>query len=65
MKSCSYDACVFYGEIYCVGCLPSYLSPNSLGVQPIFANSEWGHYPICCECGEVHDYVVLLTKEVT
>ncbi len=65
MKSYSYYACVYNGEVYCNGCLPTSVAPYSSGAQPIFANSEWDYYPICCECGEVHDYVVLLTEEVT
>ncbi len=60
MKSYNYYACVLDGEVYCNECLPS-LS----GIEPIFANSEWDCYPVCCECGEVHDYVILLTGEVT
>ncbi len=65
MKSYNFYACTFNGDVYCNECLPDMVSVNSPQVHPIFPDSEWGHYPICCECGEVHDYAVLLTEEVT
>ena len=65
MKSYHYYACIFNGEVYCNECLPCYVAPTSQGVAPIFPDSEWDYYPICCECGEIHDYVVLLTEWVT
>lgn len=58
MKSYDYDAVVFDGEIYCIGCLPENISENEC--DPIFADSEWQSYPICCECQQVHHYVQML-----
>ncbi len=62
MESYDYEACVYNSEIYCIGCLPEGLDDESEGVDPIFADSEWDSYPVCCECGEVHDYVGLTTE---
>jgi hypothetical protein len=54
MKSFDYDAVVTEdGEICCVECAPK--GDHS----PIFADSEWDHYPVCEQCGAVHDYVSL------
>jgi len=57
MKAYDYHACVYHGEVYCVECLPDCVDPNSDGVYPVFAASEWDYYPSCAQCGEVHDYV--------
>ncbi len=65
MKSYDFYACIFDGEVYCNECLPSYVAPTSLSVAPIFPGSEWDYYPVCYECGETHDYVVLFIEEVT
>jgi hypothetical protein len=58
MKSYDYNAMVFDGDIYCIECLPS----NALKEKcdAIFADSEWDHYPVCCECQTVHHYVQML-----
>jgi len=59
MKSYDYDAVTFDGEVFCCGCLPDGLTVNSADVMPVFADSEWDGYPVCANCGEVHDYVSL------
>jgi hypothetical protein len=45
--------------LYCVDCLPDGIDVDSEDVSPIFADSEWNSYPVCCECGAKHDYVSL------
>lgn len=61
MKSYDYDAIVVDGEVYCVDCRPKSVRLDDPAVQPIFADSEWDSYPVCCECGTEHDYVTLLS----
>ena len=60
MKSYSHYACAFDSEVYCNSCLLDGASVDSQAVGPIFADSEWDDYPVCCKCGEIHDYVVKL-----
>ena len=60
MKSYDCEAVVYDGEIYCVECLPSEVDIQSEDVMPIFADSEWDNYPVCCICGYEHNYVNLL-----
>ena len=66
MHDYDYDAVLYDGEIYCTGCLPDGVDVDGVDAdgddicQPIFAGSEWDAYPICCQCGAVHDYVMLL-----
>lgn len=62
MYSYDYEAVVYDGEIYCVGCLPEGVSVDSDEVSPIFADSEWDYYPVCADCGTVHDYVNLTAE---
>lgn len=50
-------ACVYDGEVYCNGCLPDKFRRDPDEVSPIFADSEWDSVPVCCVCGEEHDYV--------
>ncbi len=63
MKAYDYDAVIFDGDVYCVGCLSDDVFStdcNVQPVQPIFAGEEWVKCPICCECGEEHDYMTIL-----
>jgi hypothetical protein len=56
IKSYDFDAMVFQDDVYCV----EHLTPRERAVaKPIFADSEWDYYPVCTECGYVHDYVNL------
>jgi len=57
MKSYDYEACTWEGEIFCLECLPESVTEKQ--IEPIFADSEWDSYPVCCECGIEHDYVSL------
>ena len=59
MKSWEFDAVVYDGEIYCVECLPEEARIKEDEAWPIFADSEWDHYPICDNCGMEHKYVGL------
>ncbi len=60
MKSYDFDAVTFGGDVYCNECLPSATTPESEEVYPIFADAEFEHVPVCCECGRNHNYVSLL-----
>ena len=60
MKAYDYNAVVYNGDVFCVKCLPHNVEVGSEEVFPIFAYEEWVHAPICCECGEEHDYVTIL-----
>jgi hypothetical protein len=57
---------IYDGEIYCTGCLPDGVDVDGVDgdgddiCNPIFAGSEWDTYPVCCHCGECHNYVTLL-----
>ena len=62
MKSYDFDAVVYDGEIYCIGCLPKIFPINRDDVHPIFADSEWGYYPVCTRCGKEHDYMSLIEE---
>lgn len=55
-----FDAVVYDGEIFCIACLPDGVNADSDEVSPIFAGSEWGYIPVCCECGTEHDYVTVI-----
>jgi hypothetical protein len=59
MKAWDYDAVVYAGETYCVGCLPDGVGETDPDVDPIFATSEVDGYPVCCNCGHTHDYMCL------
>jgi len=60
VKSFDYDAVIYDGEIYCIGCLPKEVDYTSDDVFPIFADSEWDTFPVCCVCNTEHEYVSLL-----
>lgn len=53
------DAVVYGGAVYCIDCLPQGVTTEDADVTPIFADSEWDHYPICDSCQAIHDYVSL------
>jgi hypothetical protein len=57
MKSYDYEAVAYDGDVYCLGCLPKGVDEKD--ADPIFADSEWDYYPVCCVCRGVHDYVNL------
>lgn len=59
MKSYDYEAVAYDADVYCVDCLPEEMDVESDEVSPIFADSEWDDIPVCCVCGEVHEYVGL------
>jgi hypothetical protein len=59
MKSYEYDAVVHDCAIYCVQCVPAGVKVEDC--HPIFADSEWDHYPMCDHCHAEHDYVGLTT----
>jgi hypothetical protein len=63
MKSYDYDAVTYNGDVYCTSCLPAGVDINSDEVMPIFADSEWNYYPVCCVCNHEHDYVNLLDTQ--
>lgn len=58
MNAFDYDAVVYDGDAYCLSCLPETVSEDEY--EPIFADSEWQEYPVCCECQEIHFYVKIL-----
>jgi len=62
MKSFDYEAVVYDCEVYCVSCLPGGVDVEGDDVSPIFADSEWDYYPVCAECGEVHNYINLTVE---
>lgn len=59
MKAYDYEACAYDGAIYCNDCLPEGVTVDDENVSPVFAYSEWDHYPVCDACGERHEYVGL------
>ena len=59
MRTFDFEAVVYGSEVYCTGCLPKGIDPQSDEVHPVFAGSEWDYYPSCAECGTVHEYVSL------
>ena len=63
MKGYDFDAVVYDGEVYCVGCLPEGVNPTSEGVIPIFASDEWELPPVCERCGAEHDYMGVLAHK--
>jgi hypothetical protein len=60
MNACDFDAVTYDADVYCVECLPHDVDVDSEDVGPIFADQEWDYYPVCCNCGRVHEYVSLL-----
>jgi len=65
MKAWDYDAVISHasGEVYCVTCLPEGVSVEDEEIQPIFALDEVDEYPVCTECGEVHEYMTKLERD--
>src|SRR5437773_6484462 len=59
MQAYDYEALIYDGAVYCVGCLPDGVNEESTDVAPIFAASECDSYPVCDACGREHDYVSL------
>lgn len=57
MKSYDYDAMAYDGAVYCTEHLPDGVTTED--AYPVFADSEWDHYPTCDHCHVVHDYVNL------
>jgi hypothetical protein len=57
MNAYDYDAVVHDCSIFCVQCLP--VGVKEEDCCPIFADSEWDHYPVCDHCLAEHDYVGL------
>ena len=63
MKSDTFEAVTYEGEVYCIECIPEIdldLDIDSEGVHPIFAGEEWDYAPSCNVCGETHSYMQLL-----
>jgi hypothetical protein len=60
MMAYDYEACTYFGEIYCTGCLP--YGATKWEIEPIFADSEWDYFPVCAHCGEIHEYVSLTAE---
>lgn len=60
MKAEEYEAVVYEGEVYCNECLPSGVDINDPEVHPIFAIDEVNNEQVCCECGQIHDYMSIL-----
>lgn len=47
------------GAVYCIDCIPDGIDVESDEVRPIFASDEVDVYPVCDQCGRVHDYMGL------
>ena len=62
MKSYDFEAMAYDGAVYCIECLPSGVNEDDEEVSPVFADSEWDYYPVCCVCGTIHDYVSLTSE---
>lgn len=64
MKDYEYEAVIIGGEIFCVTCVPDGATPDDIDWNPIFAGDKVDVAPVCCECGQVHNYMnVLLEQE--
>ena len=63
MNASDYFAVGYEGGVYCTDCLPNGVDVQSDNVVPIFASSEWDSYPVCCMCGQGHDYVCLIEPD--
>lgn len=59
MNAVEFNAVTYDGTVLCIGCLPEGIGDDSEGVEPIFCASEWDNYPVCDDCGKVHEYVSL------
>jgi len=64
MHDYDFDAVIYDGHIFCVGCLPRGVHASDECVEPIFACAEWDSPPVCEECGEVHEYMSLPPKKL-
>jgi hypothetical protein len=62
MHACNFYAVTYDADIYCNECLPEGVNPDSDEVHPIFGDAEWDYVPVCCQCGESHDYVSLISS---
>ena len=60
MKAWDYECVTYDGDHYCCGCLPDGMSEEDEDAQPIFASDELDGPAVCCECGEVHDYMSII-----
>lgn len=58
MKAFDFEAVTYDGAVYCIEHCPVPVT-NDSEVYPIFADSEWDHYPVCSQCHEKHTYVNL------
>ena len=71
MNAYEFEAVIYDGDVYCVGCLPDGVGVEDIDeygndvCAPIFANSEWDYVPVCCECGQVHDYINVIVCNET
>ena len=63
MNAVDWYAVAWDGDVYCADCLPDGVGVEDDGVYPIFADSEWDRYPVCCVCGAEHDYVGLIEHD--
>jgi len=63
MKSFDFEAVVYDSNVFCNGCLPAGVEVDDDVVCPIFAGSELDYAPVCCECGQVHDYMSIISKD--
>lgn len=63
MKAWDFDCVAYDSDFYCVECLPDGVdSEDSELVTPVFASDELDYYPVCCVCGKVHEYMVLIEE---
>ena len=60
MKAWDFNCVIYDGDYYCNDCLPDGISVNDDDVSPVFASAEVESYPVCCECGEEHEYMNLI-----
>lgn len=59
MNATDFRAVAYDSDVWCVGCLPDDVTPQSEGATPIFASDEADEYPVCTECGKEHTYINL------
>ena len=65
MKSYDFYAVIYFdehgnGDVFCVECLPPGTREGDDNVHPIFADAEMETVPVCCVCGNEHDYMTIL-----
>jgi hypothetical protein len=63
MKTYDFYAVVYSCDVYCTECVPDGANIEDSEIYPIFADSEWDYAPVCCNCGESHDYVTILENK--